>query len=69
MNEHWQNLKKQLDETTERWKRAADPETKDLLGGDVRELERLIEIAAAQDTEAKEPLRILRKLDYSTGTP
>jgi hypothetical protein len=53
-------LKQQLSETTERWKIAQDPEAKDLLGADVRELERLIEIAAEQDPDLpREPPRDL----------
>lgn len=63
MTEDWHTLKQRLDEKTERWKRTDDPEAKELLGADVRELERLVEIAAAQDPDVpKDPPRQLQKL-------
>ena len=41
-------LKRKLDEATARHKRTTDPEEKHLLGADVRELERLVEIASEE---------------------
>jgi hypothetical protein len=63
MMEDRHTLKRRLAETTELWKIAADPEAKDLLGADVRELERLMEIAAEQNADlAREPLRDLTSI-------
>jgi hypothetical protein len=60
MTEDWYTLKERLDDTTERWKRADDPEAKDLLGADVRELEWLVEIAAERDPDSpRDPSRHL----------
>lgn len=41
-------LKRKLDEATARHKRTTDPEERHLLGADVRELERLVEIASEE---------------------
>jgi hypothetical protein len=41
-------LKRKLDEATALHKRTTDPEEKHLLGADVRELERLVEIASEE---------------------
>lgn len=46
--------KQRLDEATARYKRATDPEEKHLLGADVRELERIVEIWSE---EAHDPSR------------
>lgn len=59
MTEAWQTLKDRLDDATARWKRADDPEEKGLLGADVRELERLLEIAAEDPDSPREPSRHL----------
>jgi hypothetical protein len=47
----WRELKRKLEEATERRRLATNPEERDLLGRDVRELERLVEIAATQDPD------------------
>jgi hypothetical protein len=52
MTSDWQALKQRLDEATDRLKRAADPETKAIMGERVRELERLVELAAEADPAA-----------------
>jgi hypothetical protein len=56
-------LKRKLVEMTRRFERATDADAKDLLGGDVRELERQVEIAADQDPDLpKEPPRYLKSI-------
>lgn len=60
MTGDWKALRQRLDEATDRWKRSDDPEAKVMHGADVRELERLVEIAADQDPDAPiEPSRHL----------
>lgn len=44
-------LKRRLDEATERLKRAKDPDERYALGGDVRELEKQVEIVAGPDAD------------------
>jgi len=50
----WNELKHKLNEVTDRHKRTTEPEEKHLLGTDVRELERHVEIASE---EAPDPPR------------
>lgn len=55
-------LKRRLDETTARLRRADDPDDRYALGGDVRELEKQVEIAAAEagDIDPPSSTRLLR---------
>jgi hypothetical protein len=53
MTREWKELKQRLEEATDRLERATDPEAKSMLGERVRELERLVELAAEADPTAQ----------------
>jgi hypothetical protein len=62
MSDDHDNLKRKLVEETRRFEQETDVEEKDLLGADVRELERLVEIEADKDPDSPiEPSRHLKR--------
>jgi hypothetical protein len=62
------DLKRKLAEATRRFEQSGDTEEKALLGADVRELEKQVEIAANQEPDARDPPRPLRRLASDDAT-